>query len=125
MNFDLRDQILQPYVVNGSTKGGITRFKGLPFNMLEELIFKGFVRLGSWNSCGGVEDLFLPFLMRHPDFTAHGYAVSKERPDFGIVIEGIECSSPLAIQTVVDFANTFRRADDFDLSLSHARCWYD
>ena len=125
MNAEMRDEMLRPYLLDGSAYGGINRFRGLPVDVLEKLIFNGFVRLGRWNSCAGVQDLFLPFLLRHREFTAHGYAVSKERPDFRIEIEGVECDSPMAIETVIDFAKTFRRADDFFLSPAHARCWYD
>jgi hypothetical protein len=125
MDFELRDELLRPYVLDDGTRGGISRFKGVPLNVLEKLIFHGFVHLGKWNSCPGVQDLFLPFLLRHPDFTAHGYAVSKERQDSRISIEGIECNAPMIIEAVIDFANTFRGADEFILSSSRARCWYD
>ena len=125
MDFELRDELLRPYVSDEATHGGISRFKSLPSGVLEKLIFHGFVHLGKWNSCPGVQTLFLPFLLRHPDFTAHGYAVSKEREDSRITIEGIECDASMTIETVIDFANSFRRADDFTLSPSRARCWYD
>jgi hypothetical protein len=125
MDLELRDELLRPYVSDGGTPGGISRFKGVPPNILEKLIFHGFVHLGKWNSCPGVQELFLPFLLRHPDFTAHGYAVSKERKDSRITIEGIECDASMTIETVIDFANMFRQADDFALSPSRARCWYD
>lgn len=126
MNFELRDELVRPYILDGEIGGcGISRLKGVPLNVLEKLIVHGFVRLGEWNSCAGVQNLFLPFLLRHPDFTAHGYAVSKERQDSRIVIEGIECDAPMTMETVIDFANTFHRADEFSLSSSRARCWYD
>lgn len=125
MDFELRDELLRPYVRDGGTRGGISRFKGVPLDLLEKLIFHGFVYLGKWNSCRGVQDLFLPFLLRHPGFTAHGYAVSRERQDSRIIIEGIECDAPMTIESVIDFANTFRLANDFTLSSSGARCWYD
>lgn len=125
MDFGLRDELLRPYVLDGGTRGGISRFRGVPLDLLEKLIIHGFVHLGKWNSCAGVQDLFLPFLLRHPGFTAHGYAVSKERQDPRIIIEGIECNTPMTIESAIDFANAFRRADDFTLSSSRARCWYD
>jgi hypothetical protein len=125
MNFELRDELLHPYVSAEGSYGGISRFKNAPLDVLEKLILHGFVHLGEWNSCPGVQDLFLPFLLRHPDFTVHGYAISKERKDALITIEGIECNVSMTIETVIDFANTFRQADDFTLSPNRARCWYD
>jgi hypothetical protein len=123
-DIDLRDVLLQPYF-SDEAHGGIRPFKRVPLDILEKLILHGFVHLGKWNSCPGVQDLFWPFLRRHPEFTAHGYAVSKERKDCRIAIEGVECDAPMTIETVIDFAKTFRFADDFNLTPTRARCWYD
>jgi hypothetical protein len=125
MSIELRDEILQPYVCNGPELGDVYRFSRVPRDVLEKLIFHGFVHLGRWNNCAGVQDLFLPFLAKHPHFTAHGFAITKARQDCRLIVEGIECDVPLTIETVIDFANTFRKAEDFSLSASHARCWYD
>lgn len=122
---DLRDELLRPYFADESEHGGIRRFNRVPLDLLEKLIFHRFVFLGKWNSCPGVQDLFLPFLRRHPEFTCHGYSVSKERRDCRIAVEGVECNAHMTIESVIDFAKTFRGADDFNLAPSHARCWYD
>jgi hypothetical protein len=120
----LRDEILASYADQNSS-GGITSFRGLPQEVLRQLIDHGFVYMGKWNSCPGVTDLFLPFLMRNPDFNAHGYAVSGERKDCRVTIEGVERTAPLTMEEIVDFENSFRRADEFQLTANHARCWYD
>lgn len=70
MDTELRDEILRPYLLDGSAKS-LNRFRGLPLAVLEKLVSHGFVHLGKWNQCAGVEALFLPFLRRHPEFTAH------------------------------------------------------
>jgi hypothetical protein len=120
----LRDEILAPYSEQMS-RGGIARFKGVPLDVLQRLIDLGFVYMGKWNACPGVADLFLPFLKKNPLFTSHGYAVSGERKDSRIDVEGVESAASLTRGEIIDFANTFRRADDFDLTADHARCWYD
>jgi hypothetical protein len=125
MNIELRDEILRPYIPDGSMKS-ISQFRGLPLNVLEILVAHGFVHLGKWNSCAGVDSLFLPFLRRHPEFTAHGYALPEHRPDCRITIEGVECERPITDETVSDFTNTFSlHADEVKVSQSYAYCWFD
>ena len=125
MNTKLRDEILAPYLSEGSTKE-FSYFGGLPLNVLEKLVSLNCIELGEWNNCEGVEDLFLPFLKEHPKFTAHGYALPEDRPDCRITIEGVECDAPMTIQDIIDFSNTFfRGADDISLSPVYAYCWYD
>ena len=78
MNFELRDELVRPYVLDYEIRGGINRLRGVPLNVLEKL--SSMVLCGWENgTVVRVQNLFLPFLLRHPDFTAHGYAVSKER----------------------------------------------
>ena len=120
----LRDEILGPYS-DKKPRGGIVIFSGVPLGILQRLIDLGFVEMGQWNACPGVTDLFLPFLKKNPLFTAHGYAVSGQRKDSRITVEGVERSASLTKEEIIDFANAFRRADDFEVTADHARCWYD
>jgi hypothetical protein len=125
MNIELRDEILRPYISSGPKKS-LGRFRGLPLDALEKLVADGFVALGKWNSCAGVNSLFLPFLRRHHEFTAHGYALPKDRPDCRITVEGVECEKPMTDETIRDFSNTFSlHADEVKVSPSYAYCWFD
>ena len=125
MNIELRDEILRPYISNGPGKS-LSRFRGLPLDVLEKLVAHGFVALGKWNRCAGVDSMFLPFLRRHPEFTAHGYALSNDRPDCRITVEGVECEKAMTDETVSDFTNTFSlHADEVKVSPSYAYCWFD
>lgn len=93
--------------------------------VLDQLITNGFVEMDAWNDCPGVAQVFLPFLRRHPSFTAHGYAVSWERGDTRITVEGIEKAHTLAKDEINDFTSTFNGADEIQLTDNYARCWYD
>jgi predicted CoA-binding protein len=64
-------------------------------------------------------------LKTHPAFTAHGYAVSPERPDCRVTIEGIEKAGRLTTEEVIDIVNDFRGADELEITSDYARCWYD
>ena len=110
----------------GNTQiGGLRDFTGLPLEVLRRLIAGNFVELDDWNGCPGVAKAFLPFMERHPEFLAHGYAVSWERDDARVTIEGIEKTGSLTMGEVIDFANTFAGADEMQLTDDYARCWYD
>jgi hypothetical protein len=124
MNYELRERLLKPYYEKEKI-GGLRCFTCLPLNVLEELISHNFVEMEEWNCCDGVAKLFLPFLRRHPQFSAHGYAVLEGREDTRITIEGVECSALLTIDEIIDFARTFRGADDMALYDDYADCWYD
>jgi hypothetical protein len=125
VNIELRDEILRPYIPNALGKS-LSRFRGLPLDVLETLVAHGFVALGKWNRCAGVDSLFLPFLRRHPEFTAHGYAVHKDRSDCRITIEGVECEKPMTDETVSDFTNAFSlHAEEARVSPSYAYCRFD
>jgi hypothetical protein len=124
MNYELREKLLEPYYSEGEL-GGLRYFNCLPLNVLDELIIHNFVEMEEWNFCGGVTELFLPFLRRNPQFTAHGYAVMKEREDIRVTIEGVERSAILTMDEIIDFATTFRSADEMELATDYARCWYD
>jgi hypothetical protein len=129
MNTTLREELLAPYYLKEDGVGGVRYFEGLPLNVLEKLVKHKLVEMEPWNSCAGVAELFLPFLRRNPSFTAHGYAVSPERKDCRITIEGVEREAPFSKAELVDFALTFAGADelviDDDPDCNYLRCWYD
>ncbi len=124
MQDNLREALLAPYSEQ-SECGGLRYFRGVPLNVLQQMINRRFVEMGRWNDCGGVAALFLPFLKAHPGYTVHGYAVSSERPDCRVTIEGIEKADPLTKEEVIDFANAFKDADELEITSDYARCWYD
>ena len=47
------------------------------------------------------------------------------RKDIRVTIEGVERSAILTVDEIIDFATTFRGADEMDLAVDYARCWYD
>ena len=53
-------------------------------------------------------------------FTAHGYAVSPERPGCRVTIEGIEKVGRLTTEEVIDLANSFRGADELEITSDYA-----
>jgi hypothetical protein len=129
MNTCLREKLLAPYYLKDGGTSGIRYFEGVPLNVLEKLIKHRLVEMEPWNSCDGVAELFRPFMRRNPSFTAHGYAISSEREDSRVTIEGVEREAPFTKAELADFARTFAGADDLviddDPACNYLRCWYD
>ena len=129
MDISLREKILAPHYKKEERYGDVRYFTGLPLDALEKLIEAGVVEMEPWNECPGVEESFLPFMRRNRDFTAHGYSVSPDRLDCRLTIEGVEKEGRYTEAELVDFAMTFRYADEFtiddDPDGQYLRCWYD
>ena len=121
-----RDSIL--FSETPSFGGGIGRFFGLSLENLEKLINQNFIELDDCqNDAPSVNEIYM-FMKMYPTVTAHGYAVTKERSDYRVSLEGVECTDPGTIcdpNFMRDFTNTFRHADEFSLTSEIASCWYD
>jgi|HubBroStandDraft_6_1064221.scaffolds.fasta_scaffold00472_1 hypothetical protein len=114
----LREELIGPYLRNRETDN-LTQFEDLPLETLGQLIKAGFVDLDDWNNAP-TASAFASFMERNPGFTAHGYVISWKRNDARITIEGVEKYAKLTQDEVIDFASTFRFADDFELATHHA-----
>jgi hypothetical protein len=104
--------------------GGCRSFKGLDLKTLRRLARLGLADEGPWNNCPG-NGAFLGFMEGHPSWTAHGYAVSPDREDARITIEGLEKEGRVGKREGEAFLEAFGAADEFEVSARYARCWYD
>lgn len=128
MNTNLREEILSPYINEIWMGKPVQWFSEMPLSVLQRLIALGLVEMNSWNSCPGVEQLFLPFLKRNPRFNAHGYVQVSgvNGNDPCITIEGLEYRGLISTNELADFASTFwETADELSFGSHLARCWYD
>ena len=104
--------------------GGIARFEGLDVETLKWLLEHNFADPDETQNDSPTIEEFLDFMERHPEFTAHGYAVTDKRDDYRISIEGVETNeTPADRETIFDFMGWFRFADE--LQLDPPYCWYD
>jgi hypothetical protein len=76
------------------------------------------------NSAPTIQE-FYDFMVKHPEYKAHGYVIGLERSDYRVSVEGLS-GVPKNIESRLDFFRKFRHADDLneyrDGSVS---CWYD
>lgn len=119
-NVLLRDQILAPYFTDKTYLGGVRSFAKLSSKIAQELLTHKFADPEDRQNDSPTFIEFVEFMCGHPEFKAHGYAVSKERPDYRITIEGLEAKNPSA-QASTKFKSFCKNADD----LSNKYSWYD
>jgi hypothetical protein len=106
------------------TCGGITPFKGLSAANFKALIDEGFLDPHGAQNYSPEAHEFLSFIEEHPHFTAHGYAVSPERGDCRVSIEGIQGNVARTSRAFFDFIDRFRDADEFEV-VPECYAWYD
>lgn len=131
MDYKRRDELLFGANCQPEEKwaGGIKYFSITP-SVMRQLIDEGFVDVTEKQNDSPDIGAYMEFLESLEDNVAwriNGYAVSHNRGDYRISVEGCETNWPSYdnVKDVISFANLFRFADDFELSPSRAYCWFD
>lgn len=124
-----RDMILfgKPYEVD-NYHGGIRYFNNLSLENLEKMVGLQMISPSeSQQSDSPTTEDFLNFAKGHGHVTFHGYAVSPDRNDYRVTIEGVEVApddpANSDISFVRAFFEAFRWADEFHMVPLY--CWYD
>ena len=127
MNKDVktRDEIIFGSYSEKSYGGGYRSFKKLSLAKLDELVAKDFIDLKDrQNSCPSVKEI-MAFIRKYPDYAAHGYAITIDRGDYRVSLEGVvKDSSASSMEELKDFVDMFRFADVFDTD-GRMYCWFD
>ena len=105
--------------------GGIARFENMSCEVLEKLLELEFADPKETQNNSPTIKQFLTFMQKYPKFKAIGYVVSPDRDDCRVTIEGLKANENLTAEEIAAFAIKFHNADEFDVTLTSARCWYD
>ena len=121
--FDERDKILESYF-DSKEIGGIRYIRDVPASIIRELLNKGLADPEDQQNYAPTLNEICRFCEQHPEFTIHGYVVSRERDDARVTAEGIETDH---LETAVEDLMMFRFADDFRIDTDEGSfyCWYD
>lgn len=125
-NVHQRDLVLfhEPYD-ESKYPGGVRRYDGISYADCKELYdLKVLDPEERQNAAPSVREI-VEFLKRHPNFRAHGYAVSPKRNDYRVSIEGVECGSGYDLEDVWDFFRVFEYPDELSVTEEGMRCWFD
>ena len=104
--------------------GGCAHFKGLNEKTLQELVDKGYADKEDNTNGSTTLGEYLDFMKRHPRFKAHGYIISNDRNDRRITIEGLEAGKT-TLAEMIAFIDLDRYADEFEVSRTYCRSWWD
>jgi hypothetical protein len=116
--------------------GGIECFDNLPIGDLELLLeFKYADPSEQQNDAYRISEFMAwaqEMRVKYPDVADQikfiGYAVSKQRNDYRVSVEGIDIKgnpNELPDGLVTEFAKKFSRADEFRAEKTGCNCWYD
>lgn len=104
--------------------GNIRHFESLTVDTLKRLLEKNFIDPDEHQNNAPTTAQILNFMERYPAYTAHGYAVSINRKDYRMTLEGVSkgrrADSALEL---ADFTELFKLADSFNPSIME--CWFD
>ena len=143
---DTRNKILAPYFKARETggkkrqlhdrganrwQGGCRHFTAMPVEALKFLVKEKFADPTETQNGSPSIASFIKFMERWPDFVlAHGYAVSRQKDDYRISVEGVEGHIPLNFEERTEFESEFLKftagADEMELNTNgYFRVWYD
>jgi len=126
-NSKLRDSMLpNPQFKYGGDASdySLFSFDNLGSAKLEALIELGFADPEDNQNDSPTIGEILKFLKANPSFTAHGYAVTPERDDYRISIEGVEGHTGDE-QQISEFIKMFGDANEFSAKRGKQYAWYD
>lgn len=121
-----RDQLLGLTVdwAEGSG-GGVAWFESLGLDALEALFAEGFVDPLDRQNAAPTAGEFLEYLRRFPAATVHGYAVSPEREDYRVSVEGLFMARQHVTFRARLRARALCRRTDAREFRGDLYCWYD
>lgn len=126
-----REQLLfgKKYNINNYRLGGVCGFDKVPAETMRKLIDEKYADPEeTQNESPSIQE-FLDFIEAREDpdnWYLHGYAVSPERDDVRVSVEGIGSYAPVSAEDLVDFVKLCRYADELDCTTDNpAYCWYD
>lgn len=121
----VRDEIIFGKYEPEKYVGGIRRFDDLSLGNLLKLVRCEFIDVNErHNSCPHVETILL-FMERYSGYFASGYAVSAERDDYRVSLDGLKKTGILTEVEKADALSLFGKADDFRLDENGLYCWFD
>ena len=117
-----RREILGLKEENKYKNGGIDTIENVPVDIVQKLIDEKFVNPDEYQNDSPTTQEFLIFLKTHEGFTLSGYIVSPDRNDYRITFTSISGETEDA-DTISDFIDNFRMADEFDVNIDY-RSYY-
>ena len=124
-NIQQRDKLIfGEYDEKAYGSGGVRYFDNLSLEVLKKLSALNFINPDDkQNDCPAVKEI-VNFMEKYLNYTAHGYAVAKNKDSYRITITGVEKKGDLDnLDELKDFTDLFGHADE--LHAENLYCWFD
>ena len=106
--------------------GGIRRFAEMDLEELRIMFAGRWIAPDEAQNFSPTAQQILEFMEEYPSYLTYGYAVSADRDDYRITLEGVfKRSGYTSEEELQDFTNLFRHADEFYAGRDGMYCWYD
>lgn len=126
LNWEERDTIIFGESNLLAYAGGVRHFNGLTLEQLDQLLKKRYILPDERQNNSPTVQEICEFMKRYTGYTAIGYAVSPQREDCRVTLEGIEKPFPITNEEeFLHFRHLFRWADELVIANNYTRCWYD
>ena len=125
-DIEKRDEIIfGKYEPEAYRSGGMCRFENLSLEKLKQLVDLNFISLEERQNDSPSVREFIEFMEKYSGYTVMGYAISADRRDYRVSLEGIEKNNYVdSGEEISEFINLFGDADDFDTG--HGMyAWFD
>jgi len=126
-----RNAILQPYLRTGGSVApfdptvDIVHFQNLPVEVVTRLLQERYLDPDERQNDSPSASEFFAFMQRHPRVLAHGYAISIEREDYRVTIEGVSYRGPTSESLRRDAERLFAGADEYRMDADGLYVWFD
>jgi hypothetical protein len=123
--FKVRDSILGININWDTKSGGVVPYKDLDVNSFTALLRNKFIDPNEYQNESPSVRAFYFFMAKYPFALAHGYAVSPDREDYRVSIEGLFIPKEYVTNSVKeDFYNLCKDADEYHDS-DDLYSWWD
>lgn len=102
----------------------LTEYPPLNLSKVLWLMENGFLDMEPWNWCPGAT-VFVNFMKKYPQVLAHGHAISSDRDDCRVTIEGLHCKGNITDEMIEDFEAINKDADELVANNDELWSWYD
>src|SRR5262249_35140979 len=104
----------EPFAIFDGT-ADIFYFQGVPVGVVGPVLEERYLDPDGRQNDSPSSSEFFAFMRRHPEVLAHGYAISIERDDYRVTIEGVSYRGPVSESLRRDAEQLFHSADEFQL----------
>jgi len=113
-DYEKRDKLLGIKPDWTGQNGGLEYIDEIKIDLLDKLLIDGFIDPEGYQNESPTTKEFYEFMNKFPKVSAHGYAISPQRDDYRITLEGLHVKeSDVTTELKTEFFNLCKEADEY------------